>query len=481
MLTSSTLVIATEQMGVEQPVTDRYQPQAGEPKALRERLRIALLTPYTGGNFGDGAIQDSMIAALKERQPSAEFSGISLNNENYLRRHGSAAFSLCAVGRSFYGMSSSSEVAEDSAHSTSRRPSNRSVRRSVSRLLGLGRIASALKSRTYSQRLELQHWRMGYRFLRGHDLLVVCGGGQLDEEWGGPWGHPFALLKWAIMAALARRPLAIVSVGACRVESRLSRLFLGWALRLATYRSYRDATSKRIAACLYSGAANDASLLDLAFGLSDKLIPPATDLRARSEGRRIIAVSPIVYGKKGVWPSANDELHDRYLSELGKTVGALLRREYFVVFVWTSESDEGLVPEILARVDEEAKSRFAQQVYLPKFHGWTDVLAILQSVDLLIASRLHSTILGFVARVPVIALSFDSKVERVMQDLQQTDVLLQISDFTTPQILSAIDRVEAHHECIVKTLSEYRSKAIEKLSHQADQLMELANSGVARR
>src|SRR6185437_9395874 len=55
--------------------------------------------------------------------------------------------------------------------------------------------------------------------------LIVSGGGQLDEEWGGAWGHPFALFKWAMLARLAKVPLAFASVGACKAASTTSRFF----------------------------------------------------------------------------------------------------------------------------------------------------------------------------------------------------------------------------------------------------------------
>src|SRR6202012_2037023 len=66
---------------------------------------IALLTPYTGGNLGDAAIQDAMIANLQLRLPRAQISGISLNCESFLERHAAnGAFPLCANDRPFYGM-----------------------------------------------------------------------------------------------------------------------------------------------------------------------------------------------------------------------------------------------------------------------------------------------------------------------------------------------------------------------------------------
>src|ERR1700739_351395 len=63
--------------------------------------RVVLITPYSGGNFGDAAIQDAMIANIRSRLPGAQFSGISLNSENYLKQHGTRAFPLCASGNAF--------------------------------------------------------------------------------------------------------------------------------------------------------------------------------------------------------------------------------------------------------------------------------------------------------------------------------------------------------------------------------------------
>jgi len=66
--------------------------------------RVALLTPYTGGNLGDAAIQDAVIANLRFRLPAAQFVGISLNNDNFVERHGMGAFPLCGSDGVFYGM-----------------------------------------------------------------------------------------------------------------------------------------------------------------------------------------------------------------------------------------------------------------------------------------------------------------------------------------------------------------------------------------
>jgi hypothetical protein len=75
-----------------------------EMAASQEHPRIALLTPYNGGNLGDAAIQDSLIANIRLRLPAAQFSGICLNCDNFLERHGTDAFPMCALDMPFYHM-----------------------------------------------------------------------------------------------------------------------------------------------------------------------------------------------------------------------------------------------------------------------------------------------------------------------------------------------------------------------------------------
>src|ERR1700722_1299827 len=77
--------------------------QAGQ-EGSEPRPRIALLTPYTGGNLGDAAIQDAIIANLQLRLPGAQFSGISLNCDNFVEQHAMDAFPLCATSIPFYTM-----------------------------------------------------------------------------------------------------------------------------------------------------------------------------------------------------------------------------------------------------------------------------------------------------------------------------------------------------------------------------------------
>src|SRR5215469_16541241 len=450
-------------------------------KLPAKRPRIALLTPYSGRNLGDAAIQDAIIGNLRLRLPNSQYSGLTINGDNFMERHGTDAFPLYASRLPLYRSNVRSVTDHRHDGSSVRPASASSLTSSLVRLLGRAPLlGSCLKAvHSFAERVcgELLHCIRGYRFLRTHDLLIVSGGGQLDEEWGGPWGHPFALFKWAVLARIARVPYAIASVGACKLDSVGCRLFLAAALRLAQYRSYRDKNSREAAKRLLRGAALDPVVPDMAFTVS----PPA-EIQSISRDRLVIAVSPIAYARPGSWAHENAALYDRYLQEMANVILQLLRQGHFLAIGCSSLGDDDrVVPEILERLDDEAKQRFAQQLHIPTITSWKDFTALLMDVDFLIASRLHSTILAFVVGTPTIAISFDPKVDWVMEDLGQTDYLLHISDFRAADVVEALHRLQIRRDTAVKQIASYLQSIPSASKLQYDTLAKLALNWERRR
>ena len=451
------------------------------------RPQIALLTPYSGNNFGDAAIQDAMIANIRLRLPGAQFSGICLNCDNFVQRHGVSAFALCGTDRPFYGMSTL-RVSEQSR--AGERLTERASRQGrcaaaakwvIGRLPLLRRCLRPIYALGRGVRREIRHCIEGYRFLSRQNILIVSGGGQLDEEWGGAWGHPFSLVKWAILARIVQIPYVIASVGACKVSSTTTRLLLSATLRMARYRSYRDKNSRALAAGLLPRAAEDLVVPDMAFSLPFSDLAPPVGIRAISHGRTVVAVSPIAYAKPGSWPDEDSALYDRYLQQMALGLSQFLERGYFLVIVRSTLSDESVVPELLERLDKKSKHRIARQVHVPTITTWKDFAASLREVDFLIASRLHSAILGFVNQTHTIAISFDPKVETVMEDVGQTAYLLQIRDFTAKELIQTIEDIELHREKIIKQLASYKDQIASTSGRQYDALGELIAASRRRR
>jgi polysaccharide pyruvyl transferase WcaK-like protein len=437
--------------------------------------RIALLTPYTGGNLGDAAIQDAVIANIRVRLPDAQFSGITLNCRNFLEQHGSDAFPLVGTDIPFFRMENKRDAGAGDLNYRGARVGK--IKRALSNALGSGALKRGLKkARAWVTviRAEVRHSVAGHKFLRTQDLLIISGGGQLDEEWGGAWGHPFALFKWTILARLTGVPCAVVSVGAGKVSSTPSQLFLSAALRMACYRSYRDKNSREIAATLLHRAKGDPVVPDLAFSLPPSKLPPAAGIRDVAQGRPIVAIAPIAYAKRGNWPTPDHAVHERYVQELAQVISCLSRQGYFVAVACSSlGDDETVIPELVGSLGDETNQRLGGQIHFPIIGSWTDFVAFLRDADYLIASRLHSAILGFVAKTPAIAISFDPKVEWLMEDLQQTDYLLQIRDFTSQEVLNALGQITVHRDAVVERIASYTASILAPSASQYDTLASL--------
>jgi len=423
-----------------------------------------------------------MIANLRLRLPEIQFSGISLNCENFVERHGSSAFPLCATNKPFYGMSYGRVTDQPWEQEASVPQSDQndsylsSVKTALKRLPVLGSCLKAIRSWGRGFWRESRHLVEGYRFLRAQDSLVVSGGGQLDEEWGGPWGHPFALFKWAVLARIAGIPYVIVSVGACKVASTTSRFFLSTALRMAEYRSYRDENSRAIAAELLHRAERDSVVPDLALSLPCSELPPSSGIRSIAQGRTVVAISPIVYAKPQNWPHEDPALYDRYVREMARAMSELLERGYFLVMVWSTLGDKRVVPDLLENLGKESSERLAKQTHIPRIETWRDLVAVLEDVDFLIASRLHSVILGLLTKRPTIAVSFDPKVDLVMKDFGQTDYLLQLRNFAAREVIEAFDRIELRRNLFVEQVGSYQDRFASACALQYDKLAAFASS-----
>src|SRR5208282_5374706 len=210
--------------------------------------------------------------------------------------------------------------------------------------------------------------------------------------------------------------------------------------------------------------------------------PPSAGSRSISRGRTVVAISPIAYARPGSWPYPNGTLHDRYLQQMTDIVARLLERGYFLVIVCSSlGDDERVIPELLERLDDRSREMVARQMHVPRIRTWKDLVASLRDADLLIASRLHSAILGFLTHTPTVAISFDPKVDGVMKDLGQTEYVFQIHDFEAADVIDALESIDSNRNLVVEQIASYQHRILSVSGLQYDNLAALALAGRRRR
>ena len=396
------------------------------------RTIFALLSPCGHGNLGDAATMTAAIQNISRRVSSARFVGLTLKPSDTMKRHAIPSYPIAAISRPMYVVvPQENDCQEPMEQVVNQEQTDVGRWRPVRNVLK--RIAHSLlpSSWIWNARSEARHLIDAYRLMKDVRMLVVPGGGQLDDYWGGPWGHPYALMKWALIAKLAGARFVILSTGFGSLESRLSRLFARIALGLSDYCSYRDAGSKaRMQRVGFHR--NDPVLPDLAFSIE---VSDFTDTRQRSRQSTRVCISPMVYCHPHAWPTKNERAYQKYLSNLTEVAKHFLEQGHDLVLLASDGADNLTVSDLQQALLGRLPQELATHIHVPHANTVEAFVYEVSHCEFLIASRLHGVILSHLASTPAIAMSYDRKVSDLMTAMQQDNYCLNIDTFTPTQVI----------------------------------------------
>ncbi|HEX3479063.1 MAG TPA: polysaccharide pyruvyl transferase family protein [Kofleriaceae bacterium] len=374
-------------------------------------VRVAFVSPSGLGNLGDAAILESFLAGLRRRLPGAEIVGFTLNPADTRVRHGVDATTCGAFSLPHYTIRRAPLSADGGDAPGDEAPPRLSgLRRAVAALPGARRGRRAVAMAV----AELRHRREVAARLAGFDQVVVSGGGQLDEFWGGPFGHPYTLYRFAGAARRAGARLDILSVGTGTLATPLGRRFVRRALDTASYRSFRDARSRELAQPAGAGP-GDPIVPDLAYGLPVDLPPrsPAPAPRAR----RRIGVAPMCYADPRVWPKPDAARYAHHLASMAGIAARAVRDGHEVAMFGTDRPDAAPVAECHAIAAGQLRDHERDRLQIAPVDSVGSLMALLATFDAVVAARFHGVLLAHVVGCPVLAVSHERKVATLMSEL----------------------------------------------------------------
>ena len=398
---------------------------------------IGLLTPYTGENFGDGAIQEAVIHNLKRRIPEIVFYMFSLNPSMTSRLHGIRSKPITGLYVASYSNCLRGDITSNLI--TDNKYDNNS------------KLKLYIKSSKLYQSLLKNPWNilrgifisfiypgsewsniiMAFSLLRKMDMLIVSGGGQIDDYWGGPLGHPYNIFKWSFLAKLIGVKVVFLSVGVCDLKYSLSLWFFSRALKISSYRSYRDEGSKNL---LFKNAyiSDDKVVPDLAF--SYPLYKRSIKSNDVERKPIVIGVSAIVYKYHEYWPEKNDDIFNRYITNLISFTQNLLSKGYQIVLFSTDEMDENAIEILKYNLLNSTSLNNHIRLKHITFKSVNETISAILDLDFVIVSRLHGVILSHLCEKPTIAISYDRKVKQHMNDMDQNMYCIDIENFQEVQL-----------------------------------------------
>jgi polysaccharide pyruvyl transferase WcaK-like protein len=300
---------------------------------------------------------------------------------------------------------------------------------------------------------------------RGSDLIVVAGSGQLDDYWGGAWSHPYNLFKWGCIARAAGKPVVLLSVGYGTKPSRFSRLFLRTILRMSAYNSFRDPRSASLARERL-GEPDPIVVPDLAFGLPVDRAPRPQPVR-----KPVVGISPIAFAHPRWWPQKDAALYDTYIGRLAQFVDWLGAQGHELVLFCTDTMDVDCLRDLHERCNAQVSILATDATRPSPYYKEVDELVgQLARVDLVVASRLHGVILAHRLAKPVLAISYDWKVDVHMEQVGESDNVLDIRTMDAAALVACFERLAPRRSEIERKLRDTASGFGQQVSAQFDRV-----------
>jgi polysaccharide pyruvyl transferase WcaK-like protein len=292
---------------------------------------------------------------------------------------------------------------------------------------------------------------------------------------------------WGILAKLCDVRYSIVSVGAAPLDSWQSRLFIKYALSLAQYRSYRDEGSLEYVKEIVRFPDRDPVYPDLAHSLplgkyQDFLNHQKS--QRREDDRLIVGINPYM-GLIMNGPITNltppypcigkGSLYVDYLNKLACFVSWLLQNQYRIAFIASETSGEWhdcnqISRDIKNILDKNGVIYSEEQIIENSIQTLDDLMMQLSMMDVVVASRFHCVLLSQLVNKPVLALSFNSKIDLLMADTGQAEYCLQIDRFDVDTLKNRFLTLEANRDIIKQQLAKRTQEYRESLEEQYERL-----------
>jgi polysaccharide pyruvyl transferase WcaK-like protein len=416
---------------------------------------------YGNGNLGDEATLQGLLQLLRIRLPDAKIVAFAMNPADTTERHGIPAEPATRLAAR---ASAHAPEAQQTAAATSVRPRVKTAVQRVRPLYRVARTTVRLVSATARVVADPLFELHRFQTLRRTDLLVIGGGGQLSEPTDIFSSLPLLVLKMTLLARLAGARVLILNVGVQPRERRTTRMFVRAALGLARYRSVRDEASRALVASI--GAATPLDVYpDLAYGL-DEL---ATG--SHRESTRVVAVNVFPHFDGRYLPAAGNR-YQNYLDTLSSLTVRVLERGYRVILFPTQiRADPPAIADLKAHLATLPQwESMRPRVIEPQVATVADLLEVLNSCDLVVATRFHAVVLAFRLGRPVLALAGHSKTADAMNDMGQGAFFFDADEVDPDALAVAFEQLEAVQRAVSVELRQRASAKRALLAEEFDRL-----------
>jgi polysaccharide pyruvyl transferase WcaK-like protein len=422
--------------------------------------KIGLLHHVGGGNLGDDATLDAVVAGIKRRLPNAEIVAFTMNPDDTEWRHGLISHPIrrnrWVIG---YKPAETAPRLKETVKLLTRR-----FRASFYLFKSINTTA-----RLPNQMLrELIFLASSHNTVRSLDLLIITGGGQLTEK-DGSWGFPYTIFKWVVLARAAGVRCIFLNVGAGPLDHWLSKFFAKQALLAADYVSLRDEGSRKLVHEI--GFTRESRVgPDSVYGLevATKGSPPPKSTQPK------VGFAPMPYpdfDPHGYAAQENQVLYSAFIRKLAIFASWLLDQSYRLTMFGT---DIGVDPLAIKDLQmallshrDGSSSQYSVNHPVKSAH---DLLTTMSEMDYVVTCRFHGVIFAHLLNKPVLAIAHHPKVVDLMTGLELSNYCVDIRHFDPNMLTDRFAALVVNSEAVKHRMAVSLTKNREWLSRQFDEL-----------
>jgi polysaccharide pyruvyl transferase WcaK-like protein len=399
------------------------------PTQLPAKRNIGIFGHVGTQNLGDETIIAAVIQNIRSRYPDAQIRAFTFNPEDTCSRHGIPAFPIrrkkvrpVTAAKSVPAPAPTAAATTDPA--STEPPGFKESLKTIPYLFpALKAIQRVLRSITGIFE-EIGFVHQSYKNLKGTDLLIIAGSGQLTDHSGGAWAYPYTFFKWSLLARSLGTKIAFVSIGTSWINSPLSQFFLKFALSRADYRSCRDESSGRQVQRLGLRGENIV-VPDLAYSLKMPKLP----VPAAPPSNRVVGINPIPFFHENLWHKANPRLYQHYIQTQADFASWLIDRGYSVQFFPTQlRADPAAIEDIVRLLEQKRPGSTGYSVVDPPLRSSDDLISAMSRMDVIVAARYHGVLISHLLHKPVLAVSYHQKTTDLMERMGQSACTLDIDE-----------------------------------------------------
>jgi polysaccharide pyruvyl transferase WcaK-like protein len=314
---------------------------------------------------------------------------------------------------------------------------------------------------------ELSFLMSSRHTVKSIDLLIISGGGQLTEK-DGPWGFPYTIFKWVILARSAGVRCMFLNVGAGPLTQPLSKFFARRALLSADYVSFRDDKSQALVHEIgFTGESRVCP--DNVYGLE---VATTNGIPLERRSQPIVGFAPMPYPDPLGYPTEKDQIaYNAFIGKLASFASWLVSRSYALTLFGT---DIGVDP--LAIKDLQRTLLSHHGIPSPQYgvnhsvKSVHDLLATMSGMDYVVTCRFHGVVFAHLLNKPVLAIAHHPKVVELMSDLELSTYCVDIRDFDPDLLADRFASMIINTEEIKTRMAANLTRNRQQLRNQFDEL-----------